>query len=207
MSAHPALNTPPRVINFHSEASPADATDLRPTLVVRLDRKPSNEESHAVVHSGAFGDLNAYQRVTLRWPNASEESLNSLGFLSPEIERFREHVRASPRALAWIQFARKLATFGLNILHRIEIPLDFGPRLATAALFKRTHESMQAAIILAEHGIISDARSGRPGSGGKRDCNSCSRERPRFHQLSLVRQQVRRASNGAHAFGNASISR
>lgn len=159
MSANLNPSAPPRVVNFHSEASPADATDLRPTLVVRVDRKPNNEEAHAVVHSGAFGDLNTYQKVTLRWPNASEESLNSLGFLSPEIDRFREHVRASPRALVWIEFARKLAAFGLNILHSLEIPLDFGPRLATAALFKRTHESMQAAMILAEHGIISDARS------------------------------------------------
>lgn len=157
MSANPNPSAPPRIINFHSEASPAGATDLRSTLVVRVDRKPSNEEAHAVVHSGAFGDLNTYQKVTFRWPSASEKSLNNLGFLSPEIERFREHVRASPRALVWIEFARKLAAFGLNILHSLEI--DFGPRLATAALFKRMHESMQAAMILAEHGIISDARS------------------------------------------------
>lgn len=159
MTTNPNPDAPPRVVNFHSEASSTDANDRRPTLVVRLNRKPNNAEAYAVVHSGAFGDLNLYQKVTLRWPSASEEALNSQGFLSPEIEKFREHVRTSPRALIWIEFARKLATFGLNILHGLEIPLDFGPRLASAALFKRTHESMQAAVILAEHGIISDARS------------------------------------------------
>jgi hypothetical protein len=159
MNTNPKPIAPPRVINFYSEPSAPDATDQRPTLIVRVDRKPINEEAHAILHRGAFGDLNAYQKATLRWPSPSEESLNSLGFLSPEIEKFREHVRASPRAMVWIEFARKLATFGLNILHSLEIPLDLGPRLATGALFKRTHESMQAAVILAEHGIISDARA------------------------------------------------
>ncbi|MEQ1771297.1 MAG: DUF5677 domain-containing protein, partial [Devosia sp.] len=159
MNTNPKPTAPPRVINFYSEPSPPHEADRRPTLIVRIDRKPINDEARAVLESGAFGDLNAYQKATLRWPNASEESLNSLGFLSPEIERFREHVRASPQALVWIEFTRKLATFGLNILHSLEIPTDGGPRLATAALFKRTHESMQAAVILAEHGIISDARS------------------------------------------------
>lgn len=159
MNNNPNPIAPPRVISVYSEPSPPNEADRRNTLIVRLDRKPTSDEAQQILDSGSFGDLSEYRRATLHWPSASEEALNTLGFLSPEIEQFRQHVHDSPQAKVWIDFARKLAAFGLSILHGIEIPKYGGPRLATAALFKRAHESMQAAIILAERGIISDARS------------------------------------------------
>lgn len=150
----------PRVVNTYRERAPIEDADQRDRLVIRVDREPSEAETRTLLQSDDLREVVAGCATALfRWPTGGETSFNLLGFFSPEIERFRERVHQSAQAEPWLVFARDLTTFGLEILLATDIPKYEGDRLTAAALFGRAHESMQAAVTLAERGMIGDARA------------------------------------------------
>jgi hypothetical protein len=155
----PAL---PRIINRHRQRAEPGTPDQRDTLIIRVDRKPTDDEARALWASDALckdRESSANTKVVFHWPTEQEVSLNTLGFFSPEIETFRAHVHSSPEAKIWLDFAEELTTFGLEMLSANDFPTDEGNRLTAAALFGRAHESMQASVTLAERGMIGDARA------------------------------------------------
>jgi Family of unknown function (DUF5677) len=80
------------------------------------------------------------------------------GFFSPTIEKFRSNIRKVPGYKPWFDFADVLNRLGLDMLRDHDVPLDDNRRLTTSVLFVRLHQSFQAAILLAERGLIGDAR-------------------------------------------------
>ena len=85
-------------------------------------------------------------------------SFRTEGFLSPDLEKFRVSVRTNPTYKVWFEFADDLNRLGLDMLERHETPRDQNQLLAVTILFIRAHQSYQAALILAEKGMIGDAR-------------------------------------------------
>ena len=86
-------------------------------------------------------------------------SFDTHGFFSPEIDRFRATVRSLPECKIWFEFAEDLNRLGLEMLSGHETPLDDRQRFPISVLFIRAHQSFQAAVILAERGMIGDART------------------------------------------------
>jgi hypothetical protein len=86
-------------------------------------------------------------------------SFDTLGFRSPVMEQFRSTLRAVPAFKAWLDFGDDLNRLGLQMLDGLDAPLDDNQRLTIAALFVRAHKSLQAAVILAETGLVGDARA------------------------------------------------
>jgi hypothetical protein len=85
-------------------------------------------------------------------------TLAKQGFLSPDVEAFRTAVRTSPRYAVWFEFAEELIREGLDILANHEVRRGDNQQLLLSGLFVRAHQSFQAAVILAEKGIVADAR-------------------------------------------------
>jgi hypothetical protein len=81
------------------------------------------------------------------------------GFLSPEIGRFRASLREVPEYKSWLEYAAGLNQFALEILDGHEPLRADNQRLMISVLFIRAHKSFQSAIILAEDGLIGDARA------------------------------------------------
>ena len=88
-----------------------------------------------------------------------EISFDTHGFLSPGMEQFRISIKKVPAFKAWFDFADELNQLGLDMLRDRDIPRDDNQRLTISVLFVRAHKSFQAALILAEMGLISDART------------------------------------------------
>jgi Family of unknown function (DUF5677) len=86
-------------------------------------------------------------------------SFAALGFRSPEIEKFRSTIRNVPAYRAWFDFGDDLNRLGIDMLQGLDVPLTDNQRLTIAALFVRAHKSLQAAIVLAEIGLVGDARA------------------------------------------------
>jgi hypothetical protein len=86
-------------------------------------------------------------------------SLQTRGFFLPEIDRFRGAVRNLPECKLWFQFAEDLNALGHEILAGHEAPLNDRQRFTITMLFIRVHQSFQAAVVLAERGMIGDART------------------------------------------------
>lgn len=80
------------------------------------------------------------------------------GFFSPTIERFRVSVREVPAYKLWFEFAEGLNRLGLEMLQGHEVPRHDNQGVTIAALFVRGHQSFQAALLLAERGMLGDAR-------------------------------------------------
>ena len=85
-------------------------------------------------------------------------SFDAQGFLSPAIGRFRTSVREVAAYNQWFDFAEELNRLGLDMLRDHEVPRDDNQRVTIAALFVRAHQSFQAALMLAEMGMLADAR-------------------------------------------------
>jgi hypothetical protein len=85
-------------------------------------------------------------------------SFDTDGFLSLTLERFRVSVRDVPSYRLWFEFADGLNRLGLEMLQNHDVPRHDNQRLTIAALFVRAHQSFQAALLLAERGMLSDAR-------------------------------------------------
>jgi hypothetical protein len=84
-------------------------------------------------------------------------SLATQGFLSPEVEKFRLAVRSTARFKIWFDFADELIRSGFAILKGHETERE-PQQLLMSGLFVRAHQSLQAALILAERGMVPDAR-------------------------------------------------
>ncbi|NWG52863.1 MAG: hypothetical protein HXY28_04010 [Hydrogenophilaceae bacterium] len=80
-------------------------------------------------------------------------------FLAPINDRFREAVRDDENAKPWLVFADELARVGLALLHDIEVPTYDGRKFAAAGIFARAHQSLQAAVIVIERGMVGDGRA------------------------------------------------
>jgi hypothetical protein len=85
-------------------------------------------------------------------------SFDTDGFFSPTLEQFRASVRDVPSYRIWFKFAEGLNRLGLDILQDHEVPRHDIQRLTIAALFVRAHQSFQGALLLAERGMLGDAR-------------------------------------------------
>jgi Family of unknown function (DUF5677) len=84
---------------------------------------------------------------------------NTHGLLSPDIEKFRAAIRNVPTYKVWFEFGDELNRLGLDMLQGLDIPFTDNQRLTISALFVRAHKSLQAALALAEIGLVGDART------------------------------------------------
>jgi hypothetical protein len=75
------------------------------------------------------------------------------------MDRFRACVRELPECKPWFDFADHLNRLTLNVLRTHEVPIGDPRRVAISAFFIRAQQSFQAALILAERGMIGDART------------------------------------------------
>lgn len=80
-------------------------------------------------------------------------------FITPRNEDFRALVRDDLNAKPWLEFSEELTRLGLALLDEINIPTDDGRRFAAAGIFARAHQSVQAAVILIERGMVGDGRA------------------------------------------------
>jgi len=81
------------------------------------------------------------------------------GFFSRGMEQYRAALMKIPAYKAWFDFADELNRFGLEMLSDRDIPRNDNQRLSVSVLFIRAHKSFQASLLLAEKGLISDART------------------------------------------------
>ena len=81
------------------------------------------------------------------------------GYLSPEIEPFRQYVRSHDPSKQWFELADDLNRLSFELLQKHEAPLADRQRFTFSGLFVRAHQSFQAALILIERGMIGDARA------------------------------------------------
>jgi Family of unknown function (DUF5677) len=81
------------------------------------------------------------------------------GFFSPEIDRFRAAVKTTDPFKAWFDYALGLNRIGLNLLKNAATPSTDPRRFAMHGHFVRVHQTFQGALILAERGMIPDART------------------------------------------------
>ena len=81
------------------------------------------------------------------------------GFLSDEIEGFRTIVRTKTPYKQWFGFAQELNLFGSVAIRAHTFDQRDTRQLTISALFIRSHQSLQAAIILVERGMIAEART------------------------------------------------
>jgi uncharacterized protein DUF5677 len=81
------------------------------------------------------------------------------GFLSDEIESFRKIVRTREPFKEWFGFAQELNLFGSEAIRAHTFDQNDTQRMTISALFIRSHQSLQAAMVLVERGMIADART------------------------------------------------
>jgi len=80
------------------------------------------------------------------------------GFLSPVMDRFRASLRSVAVYMASFEFAEELNRLGIEMLRDRDVPQYDNQRLTITVLFVRAHKSFQSSLLLAERGLISDAR-------------------------------------------------
>jgi hypothetical protein len=80
------------------------------------------------------------------------------GLLSKEIEDFRRHVRTTEPSKAWFDYAMTLVQLGFELLGPLETPLSDERLMYLNTAFVRVHQGLQAVLLLAERGVIGDAR-------------------------------------------------
>ncbi len=81
------------------------------------------------------------------------------GFLSNEIDGFRNVVRTSTPYKEWFDFTQELNLFGSEAIRTHTFDQNDTQRMTISALFIRSHQSLQAAMVLVERGMIADART------------------------------------------------
>jgi hypothetical protein len=109
----------------------------------RLARAPS---LGYVRRSGAFTKLGVEMSFETDW------------CLSSEIEAFRQHVRETEPFKKWFDAALDLNRLGFDMLRIAPTAPSDRPQLALNTLFLRVHQSLQSVLILAERGLVADAR-------------------------------------------------
>ncbi|MCC6946411.1 MAG: hypothetical protein IT539_01455 [Bradyrhizobiaceae bacterium] len=80
------------------------------------------------------------------------------GFLSPAMGQLRTSLRSVAEYKAWFDFAEDLNRVGLDMLRDRDVPRYDNQRLTISILFIRAHKSFQSSLLLAERGLVSDAR-------------------------------------------------
>ena len=87
-------------------------------------------------------------------------SFEADGFLSPEIDNFRDAVNSESPSKEWFEFAGALNRACHEVLCQLSVPqTNNEPALVRAALLLRALQSYQAALVLAERGMTGDARA------------------------------------------------
>jgi hypothetical protein len=87
-------------------------------------------------------------------------TLDTHGFFSPDMNQFRIAVKSQEPTKAWFDYAHDFNTFALDLIRDQKTPpFSDTQRFTLAALFIRAHQSFQAAMMLAENGMIGDARA------------------------------------------------
>ena len=81
------------------------------------------------------------------------------GFLSDEIEGFRTVIRTRAPYQQWFDFAQELNLFGSQAIRAHTFDQTDTQRMTISALFIRSHQSLQSAMLLVERGLIADART------------------------------------------------
>ncbi len=81
------------------------------------------------------------------------------GFFSDEIENFRAIVRTKSPYKEWFDFAQELNLFGSVAIRAYKFDQNDTQRMTISALFIRSHQSLQAAMVLVERGMIAEART------------------------------------------------
>jgi hypothetical protein len=76
---------------------------------------------------------------------------------SPEIDEFRDAMRTTMPTKAWFDYAMDLNRIGLD--RQAQTLETEKAAFAMHAIFVRTHQSFQAALLLIERGLIGDART------------------------------------------------
>jgi hypothetical protein len=71
---------------------------------------------------------------------------------------FRATVREIPDYKLWFTYADDLNRLGLDTLQDLTVADDDCQRVTITALFVRAHHSFQAALVLAEMGLLADSR-------------------------------------------------
>ena len=80
------------------------------------------------------------------------------GFFSPTMDDFQASLRKVPVFDQWFTFAHELNGFSLSLLWNHDVPSADNQKVTICALFVRAQQSFQAAVLLAELGMLSDAR-------------------------------------------------
>lgn len=80
------------------------------------------------------------------------------GFFSSQAEAFRRHAREHPLFKAWFDYALGVNRLGYEMLRTWGNPADKSV-LALNTSFVRFHKSFQSILILAERGLVPDARA------------------------------------------------
>jgi len=81
------------------------------------------------------------------------------GFFSPEIEAFCNDVRSRGATKQWFDYALDLNRIGFDLLRDAQSDRSDNALFTMHGLFVRTHQSFQAALVLAERGLVGDART------------------------------------------------
>ena len=81
------------------------------------------------------------------------------GFFSPDLEEFRNAIRTTAPTKAWFDFALDLNRIGFDLLRSATTARSENVAFAIHGLFVRTHQSFQSALLLAERGLVGDARA------------------------------------------------
>ena len=100
------------------------------------------------------------QRLRLCWfgKQWATMSFETEGFFSPEIEGFRRNVRDEQPTKAWFDYALDLNRLGFDMLRRVDTLLADNRQFSLNAHFVSVHQSFQSALLLAERGLVPDAR-------------------------------------------------
>jgi hypothetical protein len=80
------------------------------------------------------------------------------GFFSKEIDGFRQHVRTTEPFNKWFDYALGLVRIGFEMLGPLETALSDERQLYLNTAFVRVHQALQTALVLAERGLMLDAR-------------------------------------------------
>jgi hypothetical protein len=81
------------------------------------------------------------------------------GFFSPDLDQFRHAMRATAPSKAWFDYALDLNRIGFDLLTTAETSRSDNALFMMHGIFVRTHQSFQSALVLAERGLMGDART------------------------------------------------
>lgn len=80
------------------------------------------------------------------------------GFFSPEVEQFRHAVRSTPPFSTWFDYALGLNRIDLDLMKRATVALADRRLFTMYGHFVRVSQTFQGAVLLAERGMVPNAR-------------------------------------------------